>query len=152
MLTSMLVGSGTGVTAPRKYRRLTDAQWAKLEPLLVVKLTGAGAPRSDPRKIFDTLLLGLWEDRTSRELPKENYAPASTVARTLWEWAEDGRLEEAWRLYLLTLPKARVTQWHRIFDTYAGSWRDRESAPRYAGKVHNLYFKQMHQVLNSLRP
>ena len=94
----------------------------------------------------------LWEDRPSREMPDRGYAPPPVTTRMLWRWAEDGRLELAWDIYLDGLTKRNIAMWRTLFKKYQESWRVRTDAPRYAGRVHSLWFQKMHRVLIQHKP
>jgi hypothetical protein len=139
------------VATRSKYRKLTNDQWAELEPILTVERIGAGRPPANPRQVFNTLLFMLWEERTYREVPKRGYAPAPVTTRMLWKWAEDGRLELAWDTYLDGLPKRQIASWRALFKKYQESWKSRTDAQRYAGRVHSLWFQKMHRVLTRHR-
>lgn len=69
--------------------RLTDEQWAKLEPYLPPRKPGPGRPRKDDRLILDALW---WLARTGapwRDLPPE-YGPWQTVYSRFRRWREAG--------------------------------------------------------------
>ena len=135
----------------RKYKRLTNAQWAELEPILKKERTGPGAEPAKPRKVFNTLLCMLWEEQSTREVHRRGYASPPVITRMLSQWLRDGNLEAAWRTYLKGLSKRDITRWRKIFNTYTESWKDREQAQRYAGRVHSLWFRQMHDILRRVR-
>ena len=72
---------------------LTDAQWARLEPLLPSqrpsKGSKGGRPAEDHRRIINGML---WIDRTGapwRDLP-ERYGPWSTIATRFYRWVKSG--------------------------------------------------------------
>ena len=90
----------------------------------------------------------LWEERTSREVHKRGYVSPPVITRMLSKWADDGGLELAWDIYLDGRPKREIAQWRTLFRMYDESWKDQEDAQRYAGRVHSLWFKKMHKVLN----
>jgi hypothetical protein len=113
------------------YRKLTNEQWAELEPILAVERCGPGHPPASPRKVFNTVLCMLWEDRASRGMPGRGYAPPPVTTRMLWRWAEDGRLERAWDIYLDGLNKRDIAAWRALFKKYQESWKDRTEAKRY---------------------
>ena len=70
----------------RRYE-LTDAEWARLAPLLPRSRTGR--PRKDDRQIINALL---WLARAGapwRDLP-EHYGPWRTVATRFYRWTASG--------------------------------------------------------------
>jgi transposase len=84
------------------FQPLTDAQWAKIEPLLPPappRRLNRGRPRADARKVLNTIL---WVMRTGAswdDLPKEErFVAFQTAHRYLQAWVADGtfrRLVEA---------------------------------------------------------
>lgn len=75
---------------------LTDAQWQRLEPLLLeqrpAKGSKGGRPAEDHRRIINGML---WIDRTGapwRDLPAR-YGPWATVATRFYLWTESGLRE-----------------------------------------------------------
>ena len=76
------------------FQPLTDAQWAKIEPLLPVpppRRLNRGRPRADARKVLNTIL---WVMRTGAswdDLPKEErFVAFQTAHRYLQTWVADG--------------------------------------------------------------
>ena len=79
---------------------LTDAQWAKLEPLLPPRKPKTGKPNNDHRTILNGIL---WKLRTGapwRDLA-ERYGPWSTVASRFRRW----RLAGIWDRLLAVLQR-----------------------------------------------
>ena len=73
----------------RTTRELTDAQWAKLAPLLPPQRPRMGRPPKDHRLIVEAIV---WLDRTGapwRDLPSE-YGPWETVASRFYRWRRRG--------------------------------------------------------------
>jgi transposase len=66
---------------------LTDAQWAKLAPLLPPHQ--AGRPRQDDRRILNGILWKLATGVPWRDLP-ERYGPWQTVYTRFWRWTRAG--------------------------------------------------------------
>jgi hypothetical protein len=133
-----------------KYRKLTNDQWRELEPILTKERTGAGRPPASPRRIFNTLLCALWDECSFQEVKRQGYTTVSVMTRMLWKWADSGKLERAWRAYLKRLPKREISLWRAIFKTYADSWKDEKRSKLFASRVHSLWFKKMHRVLNRI--
>ncbi len=81
---------------------LTEAEWAKLAPLLPPQQPATGRPAEDHRRILNALL---WKVRTGapwRDLP-ERYGSWSTVHRRFRPW----RLAGIWgRLFAAVQPQA----------------------------------------------
>ena len=72
---------------------LTDAQWARLEPLLPSNAPRRGRPWSDHRTVVDGVM---WRTRTGspwRDVPP-CYGPWKTVYNRHRRWAADGTWEQ----------------------------------------------------------
>ena len=83
----------------RQTRELTDAQWAKLEPLLPPQRPKTGRPNKHHRLVLEAII---WLDRTGapwRDLP-DRYGPYTTAYNRYNRWAKAG-------------------VWLRIFETLA---------------------------------
>jgi len=68
---------------------LTDAQWARLVPLLPINEGKAGKPWGDHRRVIGGIL---WKLRTGapwRDVPAR-YGPYQTCADRLYRWRRDG--------------------------------------------------------------
>ena len=73
----------------RTQRELTDAQWARLAPLLPPQRPKMGRPPKDHRLIVEAIV---WLDRTGapwRDLPAE-FGPWETVASRFYRWRRRG--------------------------------------------------------------
>jgi transposase len=73
----------------RTTRELTDAQWAKLAPLLLPQRPRMGRPPKDHRLIVEAIV---WLDRTGapwRDLPSQ-FGPWETVASRFYRWRRQG--------------------------------------------------------------
>jgi len=70
-----------------KRHELTDAQWARLEPLLPPHKPGR--PRQDDRRILDGIRWKLATGAPWRDLP-ERYGPWQTVYTRFWRWTRAG--------------------------------------------------------------
>jgi transposase len=73
----------------RAERELTDAQWARLAPLLPPQRPRMGRPPKDHRLIVEAIV---WLDRTGapwRDLPRE-FGPWETVASRFYRWRRQG--------------------------------------------------------------
>jgi transposase len=71
---------------PRRHE-LTDAQWARLLPLLPSHKPGR--PRQDDRRILDGMLWKLATGAPWRDLP-DRYGPWQTVYTRFWRWSRAG--------------------------------------------------------------
>jgi transposase len=92
----------------RTIRELTDAQRAKLAPLLPPQRPKMGRPPKDHRLIVEAIV---WLDRTGapwRDLPAE-FGSWETVASRLYRWRRRGVWDRCW-------PRCRPTR------TPAGNW------------------------------
>src|SRR3712207_3937454 len=68
---------------------LTNAQWARLHPLLPPQKPHTGRPAVDHRRIINGIL---WVDRTGapwRDMP-DRYGPWQTVANRFYRWRAAG--------------------------------------------------------------
>lgn len=95
---------------------LSDAQWAKIEPLLPKKSVSSsgGRPRANDRRCFEGILWILWTGAPWSELPAK-YGSPSTCWRRLREWEETGVLLELWRALLSQLSEAEKIKWSECF-------------------------------------
>jgi transposase len=69
---------------------LSEAPWARLQPLLPPQKPKVGKPAHDHRRILNGIL---WKLRTGapwRDLPQERYGPWSTVACRFRRWRVAG--------------------------------------------------------------
>lgn len=80
------------------FQPLTDAQWAKIKPLLPsapVRKMNRGRPRADARKVLDTIL---WVMRTGAswdDVPREErFVAFQTAHRYLQNWIDDGTFQK----------------------------------------------------------
>ncbi len=84
--------------------KLTDAQWARIEPLLPPKAS-TGRPRADDRTTINAIL---WVLRTGArwvDLPKQ-LGDDSTAHRRLQQWSRDGTWDRIWHTLLAALADA----------------------------------------------
>ena len=77
--------------------RLSDEQWAMIEPVLATHdpPAGKGAARSDPRPIMDAVIFRLRTGCQWNWLPRE-YPDDSTVHRHFQRWVERGIFDRIW--------------------------------------------------------
>ena len=70
--------------------RLTDEQWAIVEPLIPIKRRddGKGRPRVEARWVLEAILWVLWTGAPWKALPSE-YPPYQTVHRRFQEWVQE---------------------------------------------------------------
>jgi transposase len=80
---------------------LTDAQWARLRPLLPPQHPATGRPAHDHRTVVNALLWRLKTGAPWRDLP-ERYGPWSTVYSRFRRWQRAG----VWDRVLATLQQA----------------------------------------------
>ncbi len=70
-------------------RELTDAQWAKLQPLLPSQKPHTGRPAKDHRAVLDAILWVLRTGSPWRSLP-ERYGSWKTVSSRFYRWQKAG--------------------------------------------------------------
>jgi transposase len=74
--------------AKRRYE-LTDAQWARLEPLLPPEKPWTGRSNDDHRQILNGILWVLNSGAPWRDLPRR-YGPVGTVSSRFYRWRRAG--------------------------------------------------------------
>ena len=100
----------------RRSVRLTDAQWAKIEPLLprMPRSQRGGRPWASHRAVVDGILWVLKTGARWRDLPVE-YPSPSTCWRRLKRWDEDGTWLRIWRAIIAELDARGRLQWEPAF-------------------------------------
>lgn len=97
--------------------RLTDAEWARLEPLLPVYRPGRGRPAAPHRRVLDALI---WLARTGapwRTLP-ERFGPWRTIATRFYRWTASGLWGRIMEALLRRADHAGDLDWSRhMIDT-----------------------------------
>lgn len=91
--------------------KLTNSQWARIQPLLPPKRR-FGRPRADDRR---TLTAILWVLRTGArwvDLPP-HLGDDSTAHRRLKRWSADGTWDRIWHTLLADLDAAGKLDWER---------------------------------------
>ena len=96
--------------------RLTDAQWAAIEPHLPLEPRSprGGRPRVAHRDAIEGILWVLKTGGRWRDLPAE-YPSGSTCWRRLRGWDEDGTWLRLWRALLGQLDARCRLQWEQTF-------------------------------------
>lgn len=133
------------------WRKLTEAQWERIRPLLPEKKRSSkgGRPRADDRKCFEGILWILWTGAPWSELPGQ-YGSPTTCWRRLRQWEEDGTLLAMWRAFLADLNDRQKLRWDECFAD--GSFAPaKKGAPRSGkrneAKVRSGCFWSMARVL-----
>ncbi len=100
----------------RRGVRLTDAQWAKIEPLLprMPCTARGGRPWASHRSVVEGILWVLKTGARWRDLPAE-YPSPSTCWRRLKRWDEDGTWLRIWRAFIAELDARGRLQWETAF-------------------------------------
>lgn len=73
-----------------RWKSLTDAQWAKIEPMLPENKPHGGRPWRSHRQILNAIL---WVIRTGapwRDVPRERFGPWSTIYTRFRRWRDSG--------------------------------------------------------------
>lgn len=128
----------------RRGVRLSDAQWAKIEPHLprLPRSQRGGRPWVGHRAVIDGILWVLKTGARWRDLPNEYPSPA-TCWRRLKRLDEDGTWERIWRAFLAELDAQGRLQWETAFidGTFAAA---KKGAPTSglpgAGKVQSAWY------------
>lgn len=134
--------------------RLTEAQWAKLEPLLPKwkPLKQGGRPWADNRAVFEGILWVLKTGARWRDLPEEYPSPA-TCWRRLNRWEEEGVWEEVWHEYLRQLDAKACLGWEECFidATFMPAKRGVSRSGRLAkGRAQSAWWWQSVRVYRSV--
>ncbi len=93
---------------------LSDAQWAKLEPLLP-KYSSAGRPWKDNRAVLEGILWVLKTGARWRDLPSDFGVSPATCWRRLRLWEEDDVWLKVWRHFLAELDARGQLDWSESF-------------------------------------
>ena len=105
-------------------REVTEAQWAKIEPLLTKppRSPKGGRRRLPDREVFEGILWVLRSGARWKDLPR-GYPSFSTCWRRLQEWQEADVWLSAWRTFLGQLDAQGQLDWHEVFadGTFAGA-------------------------------
>jgi transposase len=96
--------------------RLTDAQWAKVEPLLPKFKPSAKGGRKpvDNRRVFEGILWVLRSGARWKDLPPE-YPSPTTCWRRLRDWEEQDVWLTIWRKFLAELDEKGQLEWAETF-------------------------------------
>jgi transposase len=128
----------------RRSVRLTDAQWAKIEPLLprLPRTRRGGRPWIENRAVLDGIFWVLKTGARWRDLPAE-YPSPSTCWRRLGRWFDDGTWERLWRTFIAQLDVQGRLEWETAFidGTFAPA---KKGAPPWdllnAGKAQSAWY------------
>jgi len=93
---------------------LSDAQWAKLEPLLP-KYSSAGRPWKDNRAVLEGILWVLKTGARWRDLPSDFGVSPATCWRRLRLWEERDVWLKVWRRFLAELDARGQLDWSESF-------------------------------------
>src|SRR5437588_7862790 len=93
--------------------RLTDEQWALIEPHLPAPKR-TGRPRAADRSTLEGILYILRTGCRWCDVPRE-YGSATTLWRRLRQWEEQGVWERIWRTLLSSLDAQDKLEWAQAF-------------------------------------
>ena len=110
---------------------LTDAQWARLAPLLPPQKPRTGRPNTDHRLVVEGMLWLLRTGAPWRDLPKE-YGPHSTVATRFYRWRAAGILDRAFAALLAEGDARGALDWllHYLDGTVVRAHQHAAGAPK----------------------
>jgi len=99
-----------------RYRLLTDAQWAKIEPLLPKPKRSRKGGRKPiaHRRVLEGILWVLRTGARWKDLPAEFPSP-STCWRRLKQWEEEDVWLRVWRAFLAELDQKGQLDWSEAF-------------------------------------
>jgi transposase len=128
----------------RRSVRVTDAQWAKIEPLLPQLPRGGqgGRPWIGNRAVINGILWVLKTGARWCDLPAE-YPSPSTCWRRLKRWDEDGTWLGLWRAFIAELDERGRLQWETAFidGTFASAKKGGPTSVRPSvGKVQSAWY------------
>jgi transposase len=128
----------------RRGVRVTDAQWAEIEPLLprMPRTVRGGRPWASQRSVVDGILWVLKTGARWRDLPAE-YPSPSTCWRRLKRWDEDGTWLRIWRAIIAKLDERGRLQWETAFidGTFASAKKGGlTSVLPSGGKVQSAWY------------
>src|SRR5829696_1576018 len=92
----------------RRRHELSDAEWARLQPLLPPRRTGR--PRHDDRRILNGMLWKLATGVPWRDLP-ERYGPWQTVYTRFRRWTAAGVWDQLFAAILRQADAAGALDW-----------------------------------------
>ena len=95
---------------------LSDAQWAKIAPLLPEpERSPKGGPHFKPnRDCFEGILWILWTGAPWKAMP-EKYPSGSTCWRRLKGWLDDGTWDKIWAEFVRQLDEQSQLKWDETF-------------------------------------
>ena len=133
------------------WRKLTDKQWAQIEPHLppTKRKPKGGRPRVPDRQCFEGILWILWTGAPWSELPRQ-YGSPSTVWRRLRAWEEAGVFLNLWRAFLAQLNDRQKIRWDECFadGSFAPAKKGAiKSARPNAARAPSGWFWSMARVL-----
>ena len=120
--------------------RLTDEQWARIEPLLPKPKkpkrgarSKGGRPRRDDRACMEGILWILRTGARWKDLPKVYPSPA-TCWRRLGEWERRDVWLDLWRAFIAQLDESRQIDWSEAFmdGTFAPAKKGGSASERHA--------------------
>lgn len=128
----------------RRSVHVTDAQWAKIDPLLprLPRTRRGGRPWVTNRAVIDGILWILKTGARWRDLPSEYPSPA-TCWRRLKRWDEDGTWLRIWRAFIAELDARGRLQWETAFidGTFAPAKKGAPTSARPSvGKVQSAWY------------
>ena len=110
---------------------LTDAQWARLAPLLPPQKPATGRPNSDHRLVVEGMLWLLRTGAPWRDLPKD-YGSHATVATRFYRWRKAGILDRAFAALLADGDARGTLDWrlHSLDATVVRAHQHAAGAPK----------------------
>lgn len=102
--------------AARQLERVTDEQWARIEPHLPKYKPSrkGGRPPAPDREVFEGILWVLRSGARWKDLPAE-YPSPSTCWRRLRDWEEQDVWLNLWRAFLAELDERGRLTWEETF-------------------------------------
>jgi len=100
---------------PKESYQISDALWAKMQPLLPVHVNthrfGGGRPRADDRKCMNAIWFVLRTGCQWDALDATGICPSSTAHDRFQEWVKAGVFHRLWEAGLLEYDKKKGLDW-----------------------------------------
>jgi transposase len=131
--------------------KLSDAQWAKIAPLLPEpEQSPNGGPTPVPnRPCLEGILWVLRSGARWKDLPKGKYPSSSTCWRRLHDWEERGLWLKVWRAFLAELDEQGRLDWEETFadGTFSPAKKGAHASARpNVERVRSLWWWQTARV------
>ena len=105
-----------GVTSSSRYRVFSDAQWARVEPLLPSNAGRRGRPFGDNRRVVEAIAYRYRTGIPWRDLPREEFGAWQTAWKRHRRYAADGTWDRVLARLLAEADAAGQVDWEVSVD------------------------------------